>query len=216
MTQFYELIARKNKQALTKEQICDLRGGRLRGEQIFIVTHTIREFGYAVYEVRVKNQMRSQKSPSHPEGYLPLKSELYGSPKNFCYDIARERAEVPFFQSWSPGKISLGWRSFPAVVLQPPCGSDDAILLRHRARDTEARERLLKALKDHPHSLPAANELLGEALGLEAANRSGTDPAEGILRCILDVDPHLADDLREAILAQGLLTAPAQPIPAVA
>jgi hypothetical protein len=216
MSQFYELIPKRNMDPLTKRQICDLCGGNIHGETIFVVTHLVREFAYAVYEVKVKNQRRSQKHPYHPEGYLWLKSDLYGSAKNFRYDIASETIKAPLFEAWPTGKLSRRWHRLPAVVLQPPTGSDDAILLMGRARDTEGRERLLKTLTEHPDSLTTATELLVEAKGLQAVNRSGTDPAERTLRCLHDVDAHLADDLREAILAKSPLPTLAQAILAAA
>lgn len=54
----------------------------------------------------MKNQMRSQKHPAPPEGYLWLKSELHKNAWDFRYDIARGECAMPFFDSWWPGKIN--------------------------------------------------------------------------------------------------------------
>ena|ERR1017187_3079451 len=216
MRPFYELVPQKKCAPLTKQQICSLRGGKFHGEWIFVSVDFGRELGYAVYEARVKNQMRSQKPPAHPEGYLWLKSELHKNAWDFRYDIARGECAVPFFDSWWPGKINRAWRDFPAVVLQPPGGSDDMILLRRQARAAEARVRLYHALMHHPESLPAAAELLAEALGLQSAHPSDADPAKRMLRCIPYADAQLADNLRGAIMTQGPSPLPAETFTAAA
>ena len=69
---------------------------------------------------------------------------------------------------------------------------------------------------DHPESVPTADQLLAEALGLPPTNSSDLDPVKRILRCIPYANTQLADDLRGAILARGPTPVPAEPYTAVA
>jgi hypothetical protein len=216
---FYELSNEKNLVPLTKQQIHDLRGGDIRGERIFLSVDLGRDLGYAVYEkvyeATVRNQMRSQ-NKSLPEGYLCLKSELYRNAVGFRYDIASGRCVVPFFDSLWPGKISCGWRAFPALVLQPPVDSDEMSRLKRRARTTTRWERLCRALAHHPECVATAAELLAESLGLPTAVASSEDPAKRILKYIRDADAQVAVDLRRAIMAEGPSPQPADAYSAAA
>lgn len=119
----FELSSKKIMVPLTKEQIVVLPGGakqkrpngQLRGEKLFVRIHREAEHEYESFEVLVKNNNRSQDRVL-PEGYLLLKSETFPAAKKFRYDIASGRITIPVFTSWTPGKISVEWRSFPALL----------------------------------------------------------------------------------------------------
>src|SRR5262249_8499707 len=98
--------------------------------------------------------------------------------------------------------------SYRAQINIPASNSEAAALLRCRAKETESRERLCIALKFHAESVPGADAIVAEHLGMRVEPED-TAPKR-LLRCIPWLPGAFADDLREAVLARGPASAPAQ------
>lgn len=72
-----------------------------------------------------------------------------------------------------------------------------------KARDTKARQNLLKTLCAYPDSIPTACKSIEKKINPPATAMKDQDPAKRILKYIPFVDHQFADDLRGAILAKG-------------
>lgn len=188
---------------LTKSDIVKLKGGKYRGEQVFLVVDFGPTRGYVIYDVNIRNQRQSQRQV-HPEGYLWLKSNLFGIQKQFRYDIATDKCCVPVPDvSLYSGNLYQSWRSFPSVLFNPRHDSEDAHLMRGATVEEEAREGLFGAIRKNPSDQDTIANLMAEALDIPKRDSSKEPSGVRIVRYLPYIKAAIADALREAVLTRG-------------
>lgn len=193
----------KNYVPLTKSEILNLRGGSFRGESLYAYADLGPTRGYATFFVKVRNQMRSKnKAAAHPGGYLRLESDLCHSDQ-FRYDIASGNVRVYTAGVNYFGNPVWSWTSFPAWLYQPPATSEEAQLMRTDVSRTESLHLLLRAIYKHSADAETIAQIIAEELKLHIDIKTVEPAGRRILRYLPRIEAHVADSLREMILAQG-------------
>jgi hypothetical protein len=167
-----------NLQALDKIQITNLLGGRQRGEKLFIETED-----EVLYYGKLENQMQSQRSPTHTEGYEPFLTKQ----GRLIYDIARERVEIPMWKRLSSGGGYQGTVEKRARLLKPgPSTAVHYILLR-RAQKQVLRDRVLELIRSDIGQAGIVADLMAQVdLGIPPSVRRAGDPLELIESLYID------------------------------
>lgn len=196
--------APKKSDPLTKSEIMKLFGGRFRGEYVFLVVDLGPASLHGIYTVKVRNQMRSQKSPAHPEGYLLLKSHLFTNPKLFRHDIASGRCCLGTPDVLYNGMPYRHWRSFPSLLFQPQSDSEAAQLMQRDVAQTETRDLLFNTILKNPGDVDTIADLMADdVLKLKRDASRVEHSGRRIVRYLPYLDAVAADGLRAMLLAKG-------------
>lgn len=207
----FEFPRTRNVDPLTKSEKLKLHGGMYRGEYLFLSVDRGPHCGPDWYYVKVRNQMRSRKYPSHPDGYLFLRSRVFSSSdaKWFQYDIASSTCCMDSPDVYYKGTPYRRLKSLPALLFQPRADTEGAQLMRMASEATEARELLFNAILKNPGDVDTVADLMAEVLGVKRDTRIVERSGHRILRYLPHINTATATALTGAILAAS--ERPSQP-----
>lgn len=170
-TKFFEICK--------EEEICRLRGCPKRGEKYFVVVSEENKI-VQVLHARLRNNLRSQRSPSYPAGYLPFR--IIGVEWNYNIQTsAFETRRLFVTQLGKPSVRTVLHRRHAAILKSPPKGSELFLLLKQEDGRTRLEEKLRRAAALSMENLEVAGELLQEeVLGCSPSGFgvATVDPAE--------------------------------------
>ena len=194
---------------LTKDQIRQLNGGRVRGVELLIGIVLGRPFANVWVFGRLRNQFQSQRQSSRfPEGWEPILAD--GFVKELKYDLATGKIEIPVPELAPGGVIKFFWRRFPARVYPFDERQEAAVLRLRRAGLWKVRMGLLRAIGRHWDKAPVIGALVAEALGVPWRAQTGEPLPSRLIKLVYELDKQTCLDLA------ALLEVPNQALPIAA
>lgn len=150
---------------LTKQEIGSLGGGLQSGEFVLIKTSNNKWF-YGI----LRNQMSSQKSSTHPEGFEPVR--IPDLDLELKYDIRSARLNVlRHVVGLGTNRIVREWRRVTAEWYRWE-ETEDHYLARRQAERGVARLKLLDSLRGETDNLSVIADCMAEHLGISKHLRS--------------------------------------------
>jgi hypothetical protein len=188
--------------ALTKTEIRELKGGRIRGMKLFLAVSERDSSPELVYFATLRGQCKSQtQSSAHPEGFEPF---ITGIGTQLEYDIATETVGFPI-----PVRSGATWAIISrrrCRLLMPSNGSMMHEMLMRLARIQELRDRVLKLIMPGEEEVVA--NLMREQLGFGRQATKSRQPRIIIVDHYLDeLSPEQLVDLID-LLSYGTVPAP--------
>jgi hypothetical protein len=181
--------------SLTKFEIENLRGGKLNGENVFVICNC----GFQEHislSAQLLTQCRSQKTPHlFPGGHEPFLTKSF--PRELRYDIEREKIWIPIprRREWTPAGIYMKKELVPAWIFRVIPGHEAFPQFHAYSELWKARIALIHQMHRSWGDAIQLGSLMADKLGIRWEVRSPTSLEARLIDLATRMDQQTCVDL---------------------